>query len=104
LISKTGDDTVTFTSMPLVPTLDFIERKIYGNLTNIPIPKGHFLNIIRISISNNFFKFEELYYKQKFGIAMGRPLSPVLAYLFMEYFESEVLTLPREHLRYSSDM
>ena len=85
------DVTSLFTSMPLEPTLSFIERRIDENRISIPIPKVCFLNLIRICVSNNVFQFEASYYRQKFGVTIGSPLSPVLASLFMEFFESELL-------------
>ena len=31
-------------------------------------------------------------YRKTFGVAMGSPLSPVLANLYMEYFETQILS------------
>ena len=102
------DVTSLLTSMPLEPTLNFIERKIDENHISIPIPKLCFLNLIRICVNNNVFQFEDSYYRQKFGVAMGSPLSPVLANIFMEFFESELLAditgKPVLWLRYIDDV
>ena len=38
-----------------------------------------------------FFSFEGEFYEQTCGVAMGSPLSPVVANLFMEDFESRAL-------------
>ena len=86
------DVTALFTNVPLDLTLDFISRKIDENLITIPIPKEAFLNLIRLCTENNVFQFEGDYYRQRFGVAMGSPLSPVLANIFMEMFETELLT------------
>ena len=54
------------------------------------------------------FEFERSYFKQKFVITMGSPLSPVLAGLYMEYFESTLLSTlspaPSLWLRYVDDV
>ena len=46
--------------------------------------------------------------KKTFGVAMGSPLSPVLADIYMEYFESVLLTstgmVPLLWLRYVGDV
>ena len=57
----------------------------------IPIPKQPFLELIKLCVMHNVFEYQGQFYKQKFGISMGSPLSPVLANLYMEYFESELL-------------
>ena len=54
------------------------------------------------------FEIERNDFKQKFCIAMGSPLSPVLAALYMEYFESTLLLTffpaPSAWLRYVGDV
>ena len=52
--------------------------------------------------------FNDQYFMQTFGVAMGSALSPVLANLYMEYFESELLPAidlkPLLWLRYVEDV
>ena len=86
------DVTVLFTNVPLDLMLNFISRKIDENLIAIPILKEAFLNLIRLGTENNLFQFEGGYYCQRFGVAMGGPLSPGLAKIFIEMFETELLT------------
>ena len=38
------------------------------------------------------FQFEGDYYRQRLGVAKSSPLSPILANIFMEMFETELLT------------
>ena len=80
-----------FTRVPTDHVLDFVSRKIDEKIINVPIPKDCFLDLLRLCVNHNYFQFEKKFYRQKFGIAMGSPLSPVLANLFMEYIESELL-------------
>ena len=75
-----------FTNVPIDDVIDFISRKIDSNQIQIPLPKACFLDLLRLCTNNNFFQFKDRFYKQKFGISMGSPLSPVLANLFMEFF------------------
>ena len=97
-----------FTNVPLDSVLDFIDRKIEGGFILTPIPKPQFLRLVELCVNNNCFEFGGNYYRQSFGISMGSPLSPVLAGLYMEYFESELLpTLPMAPplwLRYVDDV
>ena len=52
--------------------------------------------------------FNDQYYMQTFGVAMGSALSPVLANLYREYVESELLPTidmkPLLWLRYVDDV
>ena len=97
-----------FTSVPTEAVINFISRKIDAGVIQIPIEKPQFLSLIELCVNNNYFQFKDQYYRQKFGISMGSPLSPVLANLFMEYFETELLpTLsyqPPLWLRYVDDI
>lgn len=74
----------------------------------VSIPRAVFISLIKVCIDGNVFEFEGMYFRQRFGIAMGSPLSPVMAGLFMEYFESELLptitTLPPLWIRYVDDI
>ena len=69
--------------------IKFLKRKIESDPQR-PIPATHWF-----MCNNNYFQYEDSFYKQKFGISMGSPLSSVSANLFMEFFEGELLpTLP----------
>ena len=97
-----------FTKVPIDNVIDFLGRKIDQKQIELPIPKDCFLELIRLCTNNNYFQFQDRFFKQKFGISMGSPLSPVLANLFMEYFESELLPTigpqPKLWLRYVDDI
>lgn len=99
-----------FTKVPVNETLELLFKKLsedetLSERTNIPIQE--ICNLTEMCIKNTYFQFEEQFYEQIEGMAMGSPLSPVLANIFMEDFEKEVLkttTLkPRLWLRYVDD-
>ena len=102
------DVTALFTNVPLEDVLLFLREKIESGQVAPPVPKEEFLELIRLCVENNVFEFNGEYYRQKFGVAMGSPLSPVLAGLYMEYFETTLLpTLepqPALWLRYVDDV
>lgn len=52
----------------------------------MPIPINSYISLIRLCVENNYFAFCERYYRSYLGVAMGSPLSPVLANLYVEYF------------------
>ncbi|GJQ66633.1 hypothetical protein Trydic_g4603 [Trypoxylus dichotomus] len=67
-----------FTKVPLVDTLRYIADLFPSDITNL------FKQCLRTS----YFVWDGSFYKQTDGVAMGSLLSPVVANLFMEQFES----------------
>jgi hypothetical protein len=47
--------------------------------------------MITVCVMNTYFQFNENYYSQKKGMAMGSPLSPVLCNIFMEELEEKAI-------------
>ena len=43
-------------------------------------------------LTTTYFMFREIIYRQNFGTAMGRPVSPIVAHLFMSFFEQKAIT------------
>ena len=97
-----------FTKVPIEETLIFLERKLPTLDLDLPIPVEKFIKLIRVCVNDSVFSFGSDFYRQKFGCAMGSSLSPVLAGVFMEYFESELLPTILDHplpwFRYVDDV
>jgi hypothetical protein len=51
---------------------------------NVKNEIGYLINII---IEQNYFQFNNKYYKQKEGLAMGAPTSAVLSETYLQYIE-----------------
>ena len=65
---------------------------LYNDNDNSPnIPNHDFRNLLNIAIKESFFTFNNKYYKQVDGVAMGSLLGPALANIFMCSFESNWL-------------
>ena len=47
--------------------------------------------LVRICLKSTFFSFKGVLYEQIEGVAMGSPLSPVVANLYMEAFEKSAI-------------
>ena len=80
-----------FTNVPLDKVLDFIRAKGEEEIYNFPIPVGKICELVKLCVSDTFFCFDDNIYKQTFGVAMGSSLSPVLANIYMEFFETSLL-------------
>ena len=73
-----------FTNIPLDETIDNCVDNLYNDNENPPnIPKHDFCNLLNIATKKSFFMFNNKYYKQVDGVAMGSPLAPALANIFM---------------------
>jgi hypothetical protein len=88
-----------FTNVPVRESVEIISE-----LTGLP--KG-FPKLIEFCLRNSYFLYNGTYYGQVEGAAMGSPLSPVIANLFMEWFEKKALDTcakkPTLWLRYVDD-
>ena len=79
-----------FTNIPLEESIDICVDKLYNDNENPPnIPRHNFCNLLNIAIKETFFMFNNKYYKQVDGVAMGSPLGPALADTFICSFESK---------------
>ena len=78
------DVTSLFTKVPLFDLLNFLSQELDN--CNIPVNKTDLITVIKLSKLDNKFKFENDFYMQKFGFSMGRPASPTLSNLYMEFY------------------
>ena len=86
------DVTSLFTNVPLEYVLDKLKEQSELGTFQTPIPITQFLNLVRLCVDSTVFSFNGEGYRQKFGVAMGSPLSPILANICMEFVENEILS------------
>ena len=55
------------------------------------IPKDKIISLLELVLNNCVFSFQHKFYKQLQGAAIGSPVSPVIANIYMEYFEELAL-------------
>ena len=78
--------------IPLEETIDICVDNLYSDNENPPnIPNHNFRNLLNIATKETLFMFNNKYNKQVDGVAMGSPLDPALANIFMYSFESKWL-------------
>ena len=80
-----------FTSIAVPVALQVINSKISTctNFTNIcKIPTEKVIKLLEFTWTNCIFCFNIKFYKQLQGAGMGSPVSPVIANIYLEYFES----------------
>jgi len=80
-----------FTNVPLDLAIDSINNRWCNIQRNTKISKNEFLTAIKFVLSSTYFTFNNVIYKQTFGIPMGSPLSPVIADIVMQDLETYCL-------------
>src|SRR5215469_1490602 len=74
-----------FTNVPLYETIDIILEQIFtnDNSTFNSFSRNNFKKLLELAILDTHFIFNEKVFKQVDGVAMGSPLGPTLANIFM---------------------
>ncbi len=89
-----------FTNTPIQDTLSIIRRRLAEDMTlkqRTLLEVEDIMELTEFIATTTYFSFRGTLYKQKFGTAMGSPVSPLLANLFMEWLEQEAIaTAPIE--------
>ena len=86
-----------FTSVPVLPAIQMVKQRLQQDptlplRTSMSIPQV--TSLLEFCLTNTYFLFQGKYYEQVQGAAMGSPISPLIANIFMEGFEVKVLSTP----------
>ena len=89
------DVTSLFTNIPLQETIDIAINLVFNHNPNLNITKKELKKLFLFATSQTHFIFISFFlfkfYNQIDGIAMGSPLAPVPANIFMGFYESKWL-------------
>ena len=72
-----------FTNIPLQETCDLCVKRFFNDNPNI----DDFHQLLTVNMSESLVLFDGEYYKQRDGVAMGSPLGPTFANIFLSYHE-----------------
>ena len=96
-----------FTNVPLDETIEICANALYrGHLDCPPFPEDTFRELMLIATRGVEFSFNNQMYKQLDGVAMGSPLGPALANIFVGFHESRLFdntAKPGVYFRYVDD-
>lgn len=82
-----------FTNIPLVETINiYIEECNRLQLIPYNLTKKQFRNLLELAVKESIFIFNDQLFRQEDGVAMGSPLGPTLANLFLCYHEKTWLS------------
>ena len=104
------DVSALFTSVPVDPALNIIKDLLEKDHTlkeRTVMEVSGIILLLEFCLKNTYFSFQDQFYEQVEGAAMGSSVSPIVANLYMEYLEQKALstapTPPRFWCRYMDD-
>ena len=96
-----------FTNVPLAETIQICAETLYNDfLTPPPLPRNVFVELMHLATSSVEFSFNNNMHRQIDGVAMGSPLGPALANIFVGYQEVKLfsnINKPLAYFRYVDD-
>ena len=88
-----------FTNILIDEALQVMTELLRSNTSlanRTPIPVETICNLAKLCLKSTSFQFENRFYRHRRGAAMGSPLSPIIANLFMEHFKN--IAMQSSHL------
>ena len=81
-----------FTNVPLAETIQICADTLYEDDRIVPptLPKAIFVQLMTAATSCVEFSFNNIMFRQIDGVAMGSPLGPALANIFVGYYENKL--------------
>ena len=81
-----------FTNIPVDETIDIISNHLFANSMYFEgFDRSQFTKLLSLSVRNCHFIFNSRIYQQIDGVAMGSPLGPLFANIFMSFHEKSWL-------------
>ena len=81
--------TSLFKNIPLSLTIKLVDDLIERCQSDLNISEKDLTSLFNLATCETHFLFKGKFYDQINGVAMGSPLAPVLANLFMGHYEKE---------------
>ena len=98
-----------YTNIPLQETIDIAINLIFNHNPNLNINIKELKKVLLFAASQTHFTFNNKFYNQIDGVAIGSALAPSLANIFMSFYESKWLNeynlnKPNFYLRYVDEI
>ena len=89
------DVSALFTLVPVDPALNIIRDLLEKDHTlkeRTVLAVSDIILLLEFCLKNTYFSFQDQFYEQVEGVAMGSPVSPIVANLYIEYLEQKGLS------------
>jgi len=105
------DVTALFTNVPLNETINILVEKAFADdwfnqAYGLNLKKYQLTKLLEIATANQLFQFNGQLYEQIDGVAMGSPLGPLMANVFLCHLEDKLTrdgVMPTLYKRYVDD-
>ena len=90
------DVSALFTSVPTDAAINIIQRRLELDQelhSRTTMKVEHIISLLEFCLKTTYFQFQGSFYEQISGAAMGSPISPIVANLFMEDFEVKAINI-----------
>ena len=84
------DITSLFTSVPIDPALNIMDEKLSDRTV---LSAQNIVELLGFCLHDTYFSFQNKFYEQVEGVAVGSPISPIVDNLYMEYLREKPLHL-----------
>ena len=87
------DITSLYTNIPVNETIEIILNRLFINETILykNFTRSDFKKLLTVALNDTYFKFNGEIFKQTEGLAMGGSCSPIIANIFLNEFETNVI-------------
>ena len=112
ILLKTPGNKIPDFSCPLLTSIHFLPMFLWtkllicvfknfsvGRKSTRVFQRDQFKRFLSLSVKDSFFLFNGTYYEQRDGVAMGSPLGPTLANIFLCYWEEIWIKKCRKQFR-----
>ena len=95
------DITSLYTNVPLNETINIILDRAFNNNNEKfkKFTRSQFRKLLELSLLDTHFIFDDILYKQVNGLAMGQPVAPTLANIFLCFYEEKWLNECPPHFK-----
>ena len=92
VVMASFDVTSLFTNIPVDETIEIISNQVFANCMYFEgFDRSQFTKLLSLAVKNCHFTFSDRIYQQIDGVAMGSPLGPLFANIFMSFHEKSWL-------------
>jgi len=99
-----------YTNVPVKEALDIIRNRLEQDQTlenRTSLPVNAIIELLECCVNNSYFQEKDRFFSQNDGLPMGSSFSPLIANIYMEWFEERAIESatqkPKLWLRYVDD-